>query len=192
MTVFSPERMDFTRAAHLAARDQVYALMWPEGVTFEDKVGTAQDLNYAIDAQLAVTVPGLRGPIRLSVQERFREPEAMRFEDLTITEWNLATNQPSELHKLAAQLFVYGYFHRPSGHICRALAVDVGLLQWAFTHGGISPRAGRRPGGDQSFKAFAFDDLRRIGAVLFEHDDRRLRDESGCRWACHDRTGGAA
>jgi len=43
------------------------------------------------------------------VQERFRKPKYSNYRDITITEWNTITNLPSELYKLNAGLFVYGY-----------------------------------------------------------------------------------
>lgn len=169
-TVFSEKRWEFTKSAHHAARSQLYERMWPHGVEFEDTTKTAHDLDYAIDCQLAVTVPDLRAPIRISVQERFREPRWMKYGDITVTEWNLDTNEPSEVHKLGAQMFVYGFYDKQSDHICLAVAIDVGYLQWALGHGEIV--YGRRNRGDQSFLGFGFRDLERIGAVLYRHDDR--------------------
>lgn len=168
-TAFSPKRMQFTKDAHRAAQSQVYSKMFP-GVTFEDTVNTTKDLEYAIDCQLAVPVDGLRAPIRFAVQERFREPTEMHWGDITVTEWNLASNEPSELHKLSAQLFVYGFYDEPKDHICLAVAVDVGFMQWALTHDEITYV--RKTRGDQSFLGFKFSALQEIGAVLFVHDDR--------------------
>ncbi|HET9258460.1 MAG TPA: hypothetical protein VFO16_25140, partial [Pseudonocardiaceae bacterium] len=65
---------------------------------FEDTTSTVRDLDYAIDCQLAVTIPKFQAPIRLSVQERYRKPDDLHYGDVTITEWNLASGQPSELH----------------------------------------------------------------------------------------------
>jgi len=169
-TAFSQERMDFTRRAHAAARQQFYPLMFPGCVTFEDTVNTTRDLDYAIDCQLAVCVDGLRGPIRFAIQERFRQPQEIHWGDITVTEWNLASNEPSELHKLGAQLFVYGFYDSDTDQICLAVAVDVGLMQWALAHDEIKYERRRR--GDQSFLGFKFYALREIGAVLFVHDQR--------------------
>lgn len=169
-TVFSQERWEFTKKAHLAAQRQFYARMYPGGVAFEDTTKTAQDLDYAIDCQLAVTIPDFRAPIRISVQERFRKPHEMHWGDITVTEWNLDTNEPSEMHKLGAQMFVYGFYDEADDRILLAVAVDVGLMQWALAHDEISYVRRRR--GDQSFLGFNFRALHEIGAVLFIHDDR--------------------
>jgi hypothetical protein len=174
-TAFSEERMRFTKAASIAAQQQLYPKLFPGEVHFEDVVQTTQDLEYAIDTQLTVAVSGLKGPIRFAVQERFRNPEEMHWGDVTVTEWNLATNQPSELHKLGAQLFVYGFYDEPLDHISLAVVVDVCLMQWAVTHSAISYSRERR--GDQSFVGFKFRDLERAGAILFRHDERERRAE---------------
>lgn len=169
-TVFSQKRWEFTKKAHAAAERQFYPLMYPAGVAFEDTTNTAHDLEYAIDCQLAVTIDGLRAPIRMSVQERFRKPEEMHWGDITVTEWNLDTDQPSEMHKLGAQLFVYGFYDEPADRITLALTVDVGLMQWALANRKITWKRNSR--GDQSFLGFDFKELDRIGAVLFIRDFR--------------------
>lgn len=169
-TVFSQKRWEFTKRAHLAAQRQFYPLMFPYGVEFLDTTKTVQDLNYAIDCQLSVQVRGLRGPILYFVQERFRTPSHERFGDITITEWNLNTNEPSELHKLGAQLFVYGFYDEVRDHIRLAIAVDVPLLQQALVEDRLQYKRQRR--GDQSFLAFDFCEVEALGAVLFRHDDR--------------------
>lgn len=169
-TVFSRERFAFTQRAHAAARQQLYPLMYPGGVAFHDVTKTARDLDYAIDCELDVTVTGLRGPVRIGVQERFRTPQNLHYGDVSITEWNLATDRPSELHKLGAHMFVYGFYDAERDHICLAVAVDVGLLQWALAHDELAYE--RRYRGDQSFVVFKFAALRDLGAVLYVHDRR--------------------
>lgn len=169
-TVFSQERWEFTKRAHLAAQRQFYPLLFPRGVTFEDTTKTARDLDYAIDCELSIVVPDLRAPIRLSVQERFRNPRDIRYGDITVTEWNLDTNEPSEIHKLGAQMFVYGFYDKANDHIRLAVAVDIPLLQWALAHGEIAYERRRR--GDQSFLGFSFRALHELGAILFFHDAR--------------------
>lgn len=168
-TAFSAERMSFTKRGHLAARQQFYAPMFDHlPVTFEDTVGTVRDLDYAVDCIAAVTVDGLRAPLRFSIQERWREPEAMRFGDITVTEWNLPTDQPSELHKLGAHLFVCGFYDSGNDLIVAGVAVDVAVLLHAVARGAIPYVRRSRPGGDQRFLAFTVPDLRNIGAVVYQ------------------------
>lgn len=166
-TAFSEQRWLFTKRAHLAARKQLYGQWWPGRVTFDDVTKTAQDLEYAIDCQLSITIPDLRAPIKMSVQERFREPRFMRWGDVTITEWNLASDLPSEIHKLAAQMFVYGFYDDRTDRIVAAVAVDVALLQFALSEGDLEYDRRRRI--DQDFVGFPVTELRRIGAILRGH-----------------------
>jgi hypothetical protein len=165
-TTFSQARMDFTKAAHLAAQSQFYAPMFPGAhVEFEDTVGTAHDLAYAIDCQLAVTVPAFRAPLRISVQERWRSPSEMRWGDVTITEWNLASDMPSELHKLAAQLFIYGFYDAARDLIIAAVAIDVADVQLGLTNGELRWQRMKRV--DQTFIGIDNRDLEALGAVVY-------------------------
>lgn len=141
--------------------------MFPAGVTFEDTAKTVRDLDYAIDQELSVTGPGLRAPLRISVQERFREPQYMRFPDVTVTEWNLPSDTPSELHKFAAQLFVYGFYDKHLDRILAATVVDVARLLTGLAQGRLKYRPEKRPGRDQSFVCFTVADLHAVGAIFF-------------------------
>jgi len=170
-TAFSTRRMEFTKRAHAAAEAQFYAHMFPGlPVAFEDTVGTVRDLDYAIDCQLAVTAGGLRAPLRFAVQERWREPSAMRYGDITITEWNAASAQPSELHKLGAHLFVYGFYDERSDQIHAGVAVDVLMVLRALALGELTYRRESRL--DQTFLGLGLRDLRDLGAVVFQLDAR--------------------
>jgi hypothetical protein len=57
-----------------------------------------------------VTTHGLRAPLGFTIQERFRRPRYAEFQDLTLTEWNGNSNLPSELYKIRAGMFLYGYY----------------------------------------------------------------------------------
>ena len=89
-------------------------------------------------------------------------------------EWNLASDQPSELHKLGAQMFVYGFYDDERDRICLAVAVDVGLMQWALANGELGYERRRR--GDQSFLGIKYTALKELGAVLFTYDDRARQE----------------
>lgn len=163
-TVFSATREDFSRRAHLAAETQFYpTLFYGCPVTFEDVTKTKQDLEYAIDYQAAVQVTGLRAPLRFSIQERWRDPSAMEHGDITVTEWNLDTGLPSELHKLGAHLFVYGFYDKRADRITAAVAASVPHLLLGLLNG--MPYE-RRPRGDQSFVALQLAHLKKAHAVI--------------------------
>jgi len=167
-TTFSPERMDRTKRAHAAAQQQFYAPMFEHRpIVFEDTVGTVRDLEYAIDCQLAVTIPDLRAPLRFSVQERWRDPSYMPYGDITITEWNTASNEPSELHKLGAQLFVYGFYDEDADRIVAGVALDATVILRRLATSSLPYT--RRSRIDQSFLAFGLTTLEKVGAVVFKY-----------------------
>lgn len=174
--------MGFTKRAHLAAQQQFYAPMFPGlPLAFEDTVDTVRDLGYAVDCIAAVTVGDLRAPLRFAVQERWREPEFMRFGDITVTEWNLPSARPSELHKLGAHLFVYGFYDSTQDRIVAGVAVDVVVLLRALALGEV--RYTRRTRVDQTFLAFDVRKLRSVGAVVFSVDNRDNQALHGSRAA---------
>jgi hypothetical protein len=180
-TAFSEAQMAFTRAAHQAAQMQVYRRWFPDGIEFEDAVFTRRDLDYAIDCQLAVicarppfhgcTTAPLRAPLRVSVQERYRRVRDLdRYGDeITITEWNLASNQPSELHKFAAQMFVYGFYDDARNVIVRAAAFSIPAILTGMIDGRL--RYMRKSRGDQHFIALHVPELRRAGAEMFTYEE---------------------
>lgn len=170
-TGFSPRNMEFTKRAHLAAQSQFYPGLFRNlPITFEDTVGTAKDLEYAIDCRVAVTVDGLQAPLYFAVQERWRRPADMQYGDITITEWNQASGQPSELHKLGAQLFVYGFYDETTDRIVVAVAVNVVTVLWRLAVRDLGWRRQRRI--DQTFLGFSLQDLRDVGSVIYHYDGR--------------------
>lgn len=173
-TGFSRRNMDFTKRAHLAAQAQFYPGVFRSlPIAFEDTVGTAKDLEYAIDCRVAVTVEGLRAPLYFAVQERWRRPADMRYGDITITEWNQASGQPSELHKLGAQLFVYGFYDEIADEIVVAVAVNVATVLWRLAVRDLGWRRQSRI--DQTFLGFSLQDLRDVGSVIHYYDSRARR-----------------
>jgi hypothetical protein len=169
VTAFSGENFSFTQRAHLAAQKQFYPGLWPGAdVTFIDTTKAEADLVYAVDCIAEVSLPDAeaRGPVKFYIQERWRRPDFKTYRDLTITEWNLRTNQPSELHKLGAQLFVYGIYDQPMDEIVSALAIDIVRMQIANVRGELKYTRQKRRGGEQSFIGIEWDHLADIDAVL--------------------------
>lgn len=170
MTAFSQSNWDKTHAAHLAAREQFYPQLWPNAVKIEylDTTGAIEDLQYGIDAIVAVTSPDtkLRGPIKFFIQERFREPYYRRFNDATITEWNTKTDVPSELHKIAAHIFVYGYYDMARNLITEAVAIDVPRVLHEIARANLKYVRSPRITNDQTFIGISFKDLQRVNAIM--------------------------
>lgn len=168
MTAFSGANWDKTHAAHLAARDQFYPKLWPNALQlqFLDVTGAVHDLKYAIDCIVAVTVEGFRAPLKFFIQERFRDPYATKFRDATVTEWNTVTNLPSELHKIAAQIFVYGYYDLASNRILGAMAINVPQMIREIGEGRLPWTRDQRSSKDQDFIAVKWDDLESVNAIM--------------------------
>lgn len=171
-TSFSDANFSFSSKAHLAAEKQFYPKLWPGcDITFVDTTKAAEDLVYAVDCIAEVTLPDpdARGPIKFYIQERWRQPSyRQKYTDITVTEWNLRTNQPSELHKLAAQLFVYGFYDERKNLIIDAWAVDVCRMQHANALGNLKYERRRRASSDQSFITIERDHLDEISALMFD------------------------
>ncbi|MFW6024811.1 MAG: hypothetical protein ACOCRX_00570, partial [Candidatus Woesearchaeota archaeon] len=86
--------------------------------------------------------------------------------DITVTEWNNASNQPSELYKITAGVFLYGYYDEIDSRFIDAIAIDTNLFLYKLTVNAIKYRK-RRNRKQQDFLAFTFDDLEQAGVVLF-------------------------
>jgi len=169
-TAYSTANAAFSQSAHVAAAAQFYPQMWPGNtLKFYNCTGRDLDLQHGIDrvAEVSLPDPQARGPVRFYIQERFRRPDCHGFRDITITEWNLGTDQPSELHKLGAQLFVYGFFNEHTRKIEGAIAVDVCRLQSANVTGTLKYTREKHGAGDQSFIGVQWDHLHDLGAVMF-------------------------
>jgi hypothetical protein len=170
MSLFSPSRFQDSQRAHIAAQTQFYPrLFYGLPLTFDDVTKTAEDLDYAIDVQVSVTVDGLRAPLRFAIQERWRtDLTAMRYDDLTITEWNLDTDLPSELHKLGAHLFVYGFYDKAADRIIGATAASVPRILLGLLSGQLPYDRRLRRFEDQSFITLQLDHLRKVNALLYK------------------------
>lgn len=167
-TPHSRANQAFTDAAHQAAQDLLYPSLFNvsrERLSFESTTlgksdtATFLDGEMAIDRIVNIKVPGLRRSLSITVQERFRQLKYSKFRDLTITEWNPRTDLPSELYKLRAGVFLYGYYDESASLFCSAIAVDVVPLLIAIAHSGIRYTTGTNPRTEQPFLCFKFDDL---------------------------------
>ena len=168
MTAFSGQNWEITHAAHLAAREQFYPKLWPNAlrIQFIDVTGAVEDLKYGIDCIAAVYVKGFRAPLKFFIQERFREPYFRKFRDATVTEWNTVTDLPSELHKIAAQIFVYGYYDPAKNLILGALAINVPQMIREIGEGRLPYTRDQRSSKDQDFIGVKWDDLHDAKAIM--------------------------
>lgn len=176
-TPYSKANQDFSDEAHKYAQDFIYPKLFNtdrENLSFEcTSLGTS-DKNKILDGEMAtdrivrVTVDFLHGPIQFTVQERYRKPEYARWKDITITEWNCATNLPSELYKLNAGIFVYGYFDDIKKVFLDWVGVNtVGLLLGILSDTlAVDKKTNPRSG--QTFFGVSFYSLRKSGLLISE------------------------
>jgi len=70
------------------------------------------DKKVGVDLILSVTssyIKNQRMPIDLWIQERWRPIKYHKYHEITLTEWNNTTGEPSEIYKVKAGLLLYGY-----------------------------------------------------------------------------------
>jgi hypothetical protein len=176
LTPYCSANQKFSDAAHAAAQAAVYPDVLGcefDSLSFESSsVGDGGDRaildgQMAVDRIVSVTVAGLRGPIEHTVQERFRRPGYSRYRDLTITEWNHASNEKSELYKLKAGIFLYGYFDPLTEEFGEVIAVNTSSLLVAIGSGAISYTRHENRRSIQSFLCITFDALHESGVVVW-------------------------
>ena len=174
-TPFEQHNQDFSDRAHAAARSLVYPQLFgcdESRLQFDSaSVGDGGekailDGQMAIDRLIDVTVHGLQSPLRHTIQERFRRPGYRSYRDITITEFNHNSGQPSELHKMKCGLFVYGYFCEEDGSFCDLIVVDVTRLLVSLTKRELAFGRKRNPK-NQSFIYVKYEDLHKAGVVVF-------------------------
>lgn len=189
-TPFSSQQKAFSDKAHFAARSILYPAIFnveAENLAYEDQGDLATDARYkaldgemAIDRLVKVTLDKFRSPLTFTVQERFRKPEYAKYRDLTITEWNTWTSRESELYKLHAALFLYGYYNPFTECFIEAICADVPALMMAITTNGIRYTHETKKNGSQTFLGLKFDDMHRAGVMLFHY--RHLPNTQAQMW----------
>lgn len=140
-TLYEPSKGKFSEQAHLLARALIYPSIFGvdasrieyDGDTLvgASARGDQLDGEMGIDRVIRVSPSWSRQGIPITVQERFRDHRFFSYRDITITEWNHASSTPSELYKLQANLFVYGYVRTQDGcpiSFSEVWAIDVLLL----------------------------------------------------------------
>lgn len=177
-TPFSDVNKDFSEAAHTNAKNSIYPKLFsmpPDSLSFEvqEDLLTSQrwsvlDGELAIDRIVKVTTIGLRSPIEITVQERFRKPQYQKFQDITITEHNNATNETGELYKLKAHYFVYGYYDKDKNKMLDAVAVNIPSLLVKLANKKLVYSHGKNTRSNQDFIGIKFADLRKANLMEWE------------------------
>lgn len=176
-TPFSQDNKNFTDKCHLLAQRIIYPKLFNvpfEMLKFEDSSLGTNDKNNILDGQMAidrivkVKKEGFNSDVEFMVQERFRQPKYAKYKDLTITEWNTITNLPSELYKLNAGLFVYGYannFPDPSGFI-EVVVVDTAKMIIQLIRDELNCGLEMNHRSEQTFITITFKQLYESGCLI--------------------------
>lgn len=180
-TPHSSTNQDFSDKAHEAAKSRIYPALFDgppmgdNGLSFEstcmgeNEKADVLDGKMAIDRIVRVGTKSLQGDIEFVVQERFRRPQySDKYADITITEWNYASNVPSELYKLNAGIFLYGYFDKESGTFIDWIACNTTDLMVAITQNRIGWTMEKNNRSNQSFAAIKFEDLKKSSLVILD------------------------
>lgn len=173
-TKYEQHNQDFSDKAHEAAQRLVYPKVL--GCRFSDiafssssvrdgGTGAFLDGEMAIDRSVELTDKRFRTQLKLTFQERFRRPKYSGYKDITVTEWNHASDQPSELYKMNCQVFLYGYYHETSGRFSDVIAIDVAAFLLAIASGSLKWHRNINHK-KQQFISVTFDDLHEAGVVL--------------------------
>jgi len=177
-TPYSKDNAAFSEQAHLAAQDLVYPAIFKttrDKLTFESTLvndnakGAVLDGDMAIDKIVKVTAIHdlFKQPLQFTVQERFRRMEFMKWQDITITEWNNRSGLPSELYKLAANIFVYGYFDPAAHSFGDAIALNVTSLLMRLCDGGLQFAYNKNPRSNQDFIGVKFTAVSQANCVIY-------------------------
>lgn len=177
-TVYEKRNAHFSNVAHELARRILYPqlfgtsdLEYEDGTLLqESERGAILDGEMGVDRIVKVGVNKLAEPLTFTIQERFRRPQFARYRDVTITEWNHASGMPSELYKINAGIFLYGYVNHPgtpTGFI-EAIAINTtGLLHQVSCN--KIPWSLEQNKKRQTFMAYKFHELQKAGLVMFHY-----------------------
>lgn len=177
-TPFDRDNKDFTEDAHSAARKQVYPHLFSSNaeLRFEntDRGDSEEhdilDRKLGIDVRVYASIGGFNQPVPLHIQERFRRPDYRDFQDLTITKFNQASGEVSELSKIAAQWIIYGYFEPTIEEVQEAICVNVPVLARRLASGAVGYDDSNSNDKGQDFISISFGELDRVGALAFHLD----------------------
>lgn len=145
ITIYEADNANFSNKAHMAARTKIYPSFFGvkgENISFFDTLlldKKSKDLQGLLDGSLAIDriikikTKNLNYPVEFTFQERFREPQYSFYQDITITEFNGASGMPSELYKIKANYFLYGYFDNDRDDFDEAIIINVPNLLKAIT-----------------------------------------------------------
>lgn len=163
-TPYSTENANKSNVAHGLALRQFYPTCFANiDYEIESAVGLANDFNRAID--YIARLKEKSGNLNLTIQERFRSDKYRHYQDITITEFNRASDMAGELYKMEADLIVYGYFNESITQLSDTIAIWCAPLKIALVTKRLKYRVGFNQRSQQDFITITFDDLYRQDLV---------------------------
>lgn len=177
-TEYEQDQADFTQRAHKTARACIYPqLFGTEDIRFSNVALHSSPAARVLDTKLGIDVVAwpklnerLSDRIPYYIQERFRRPKYERWADITITEYNHASDTPSELYKLGADLLLYGLYDEETELFKSAFAVDV-LRAKVLIGANEMPFQVQRNKKEQSFIGVRVKDLQLLGCIAWSQEE---------------------
>lgn len=179
-TPHSSDNQEFSDLAHSVAQTAIYPRLFhcdASEIRFENVSlstgarGQILDGQMGVDRVAYITSPWFsRGEICHTIQERFRKPKFMHRQDLTITEYNSNSGQKSELYKINAGIFVYGYFDCESSEMLSWVAIDTTRMMLLLANGTLGFEHDFNPRSKQWFVCIKFKRLQDCDCVLATHN----------------------
>lgn len=173
ITPYNKTNAKFSDLAHYAARQFIYpkmfntlALQYYNANEHTTEVHKILDMKMAIDKIVYVSYKKHR--LIFPIQERFRKIEYSNFRDITITKWNNNSGTPSELYKLCAGMFLYGYYNITSNIFGEVIAINIPGLIYKLSLGKLYIENNINEK-NQDFICIKFDELQKENLILFHH-----------------------
>lgn len=104
-------------------------------------------------------------PFTFTFQERFRKMQYINNQDITLTEWNTASNTPSELYKISANYFLYGYFDPHYKTFGDAIVINVPSMMLGIVSHRLNFIRNVNRRSNQPFLCITFNDLHEANIV---------------------------
>ena len=185
-TRFDQGNADFSSRMHELAREMIYPKLFSRGkdlIRYDENTtmgsserGNVLDGEMGIDRIVRLSVEGLKAPIPFTIQERFRTWEYEPRQDVTITEWNHDSNLPSELYKMQANIFLYGYANQSQTGFLDALAISTVGMMTSLAERKM-PYSRWTNQKNQTFIAITFERLEKAGLVLWRMKEAKQEEK---------------
>ncbi len=166
-TIYNKSNANFSNLAHACAKILIYPEIFETGnLKYESTLLGGSEKNNILDGELAIDRiihviskdNKLKGPLKFTIQERFRRINYSNYRDLTITEWNYNSDLPSELYKISSGMFLYGYFDPVNLFFGEVILINTIDLLFQMSQGSLDYRMGKNHK-NQTFLTIPFDNL---------------------------------